>query len=86
MSVAWYWFRTLGAARRTQSSFNVFLSKTNPSDLSVILSGPNLTSDLARLPLGATTWPSGGVAALAATPQSIRLLPAVANNREREAA
>lgn len=41
----------LGAARRTQSSFNVFLSNTNPSDLSVILSGPNLTRDLSRLPL-----------------------------------
>ncbi len=42
---------SLGAARRTQSSFNVFLASTNPSDLSVVLQGPNLTSDLARLPL-----------------------------------
>ncbi len=42
---------SLGAARRTQSSFNVFLASTNPSDLSVLLPGPNLTSDFARLPL-----------------------------------
>jgi hypothetical protein len=42
---------SLGAARRTQSSYNVFLTSTNPSDLSVVLEGPNLTSDLARLPL-----------------------------------
>lgn len=41
---------SLSAARRTQSSFNVFLASTNPSDLSVVLQGPNLTSDLARLP------------------------------------
>ena len=41
----------LGAARRTQSSFNTFLSNTNPSDFGVILYGPNLTSDLSRLPL-----------------------------------
>jgi hypothetical protein len=42
---------SLGAARRTQSSFNVFLASTIPSDLNVLLHGPNLTSDLARLPL-----------------------------------
>ncbi|HEV7959002.1 MAG TPA: FtsX-like permease family protein, partial [Acidimicrobiales bacterium] len=42
---------SLGAARRTQSSFNVFLAHSNPSDMSVILFGPNLSSDLARLPL-----------------------------------
>jgi hypothetical protein len=39
------------AARRTESSFNVFLKSTNPSDLSVLLPGPNLTVHLARLPL-----------------------------------
>ena len=42
---------SIGAARRTQSSFNTFLASTNPSDISVILGGPNLTSNLARLPL-----------------------------------
>jgi hypothetical protein len=40
----------LGAARRTQSSFNDFLASSNPSDMSVLLAGPNLTKDLARLP------------------------------------
>ncbi len=42
---------SLAAARRTESSFNVFLKSTNPSDLSVLLPGPNLTSHFARLPL-----------------------------------
>ncbi len=42
---------SLGAARRTQSSFNTFLASTNPSDMSVLLGGPNLTSDFSRLPL-----------------------------------
>src|SRR5580698_454519 len=41
---------SLTAARRTQTSFNVFLASTNPSDMSVLLQGPNLTTDLARLP------------------------------------
>lgn len=38
------------AARRTQSSFNVFLASTNPSDLTVTLYAPNVASELARLP------------------------------------
>jgi len=42
---------SLEAARRTQSSFNVFLASTHPSDLSVLLPGPNLTSNFSRLPL-----------------------------------
>jgi hypothetical protein len=42
---------SIAAARRTESSFNVFLRSTNPSDLSVLLPGPNLTSHFARLPL-----------------------------------
>jgi hypothetical protein len=42
---------SISAARRTESSFNAFLKSTNPSDLSVLLPGPNLTSHLARLPL-----------------------------------
>ena len=41
---------SLTAARRTDSSFNDFLASTNPSDMSVLLPGPNLTSDLSRLP------------------------------------
>ena len=42
---------SFSAARRTQSSFNVFLASTNPSDMSVLLYAPNLTSKLSRLPL-----------------------------------
>lgn len=41
---------SLEAARRTESSFNNFLASTNPSDMSVLLAGPNLSADLARLP------------------------------------
>jgi hypothetical protein len=40
---------SLGAARRTESSFNDFLASTNPSDMSVLLYGPNLSSNLAHL-------------------------------------
>jgi hypothetical protein len=35
---------SLSAARRTQSSFNVFLASTNPSDLTVTLYAPNIAS------------------------------------------
>jgi hypothetical protein len=42
---------SITAARRTESSFNDFLRSTNPSDLSVLLPGPNLTSNIGRLPL-----------------------------------
>jgi hypothetical protein len=42
---------SIAAARRTQTSYNVFLKSTNPSDLSVLLGAPNLSSDFARLPL-----------------------------------
>jgi len=42
---------SIAASRRTQASFSVFLSSTNPSDLSVTgLFGPNITEDLAKLP------------------------------------
>ena len=42
---------SIAAARRTQSSFSAFLASTNPSDLSLIgLYGPNLTTDLERIP------------------------------------
>ena len=41
---------SLGAARRTESSFNDFLANTTPSDMSVLLPGPNLSPNLARLP------------------------------------
>ena len=42
---------SLAAARRTQSSFSVFLKSTNPSDLTLTqLYGPNLSADLAKLP------------------------------------
>ncbi|HEV3268033.1 MAG TPA: FtsX-like permease family protein [Acidimicrobiales bacterium] len=42
---------SVSAARRTESSFNVFLTSTNPSDMSVFLYAPDLTSMLSRLPL-----------------------------------
>ncbi|MGC1420483.1 MAG: FtsX-like permease family protein [Acidimicrobiales bacterium] len=41
---------SVSAARRTQASFNVFLASTNPSDLTVTLYAPNVSSVLARLP------------------------------------
>jgi hypothetical protein len=39
------------ASRRTASSYNVFLARTNPSDLSIVIGAPDLASDLSRLPL-----------------------------------
>jgi hypothetical protein len=42
---------SVSAARRTQSSFNVFLKGTNPSDMSVLLGATNQTAALSRLPL-----------------------------------
>jgi hypothetical protein len=41
---------SLTAARRTQSSFQVFLQHTNPSDMSLLLYAPNQTAALSRLP------------------------------------
>jgi len=40
---------SLAAARRTQSSYNTFLTSTNPSDLAMTIDAPNISSDLARL-------------------------------------
>jgi hypothetical protein len=42
---------SVAAAARTQSSYNTFLASTNPSDLYLTVYAPDLTSDLARLPL-----------------------------------
>jgi hypothetical protein len=42
---------SITAADRTASSFNVFLKSTNPSDMSVQIYGPNLSSDLSHLKL-----------------------------------
>ncbi|MGC1420482.1 MAG: FtsX-like permease family protein [Acidimicrobiales bacterium] len=39
------------ASRRTSSSFNVFLARTNPSDLNIVIGAPDLTADLSKLPL-----------------------------------
>jgi hypothetical protein len=59
---------SLIAARRTESSFDVFLASTNPSDMSVFLFAPNLTTELSRLPLvrhvatasyGVSAFPAG---------------------------
>ena len=41
----------VSGARRTESSYNTFLASTNPSDMTVTLFGPNLTSRLSHLPL-----------------------------------
>jgi hypothetical protein len=41
---------SLTAAKRTQSSFNVFLASTNPSDLTLTIAAPNISSELAHLP------------------------------------
>src|ERR1035438_6564002 len=40
---------SLSAAQRTQSSFNVFLASTNPSDLTVTLYAPNIRSEERRV-------------------------------------
>ncbi len=42
---------SVAAARRTQSSYNTFLASTNPSDLTMTVFAPNISSNLARLPL-----------------------------------
>jgi hypothetical protein len=42
---------SLTAARRTESSFKVFLHHTNPSDMSILLYAPNQTTALSHLPL-----------------------------------
>jgi hypothetical protein len=42
---------SVAAARRTQSSYNTFLASTNPSDLVLTVFAPNISSDLAHLPL-----------------------------------
>jgi hypothetical protein len=39
----------VSGARRTESSYNTFLASTNPSDMTVTLYGPNLTSRLSHL-------------------------------------
>ena len=42
---------SFSAARRTESSFSVFLASTNPSDMHVFLYAPNQTDALSRLAL-----------------------------------
>jgi hypothetical protein len=37
------------AAQRTSSSYNTFLASTNPSDLSITIAAPNVSSELAKL-------------------------------------
>jgi hypothetical protein len=41
---------SVSAAQRTQSSYNVFLASTHPSDLNVTIEAPNISKELARLP------------------------------------
>jgi hypothetical protein len=40
----------IAAARRTQASYSTFLATTKPSDMSLTVFAPNLTSDLERVP------------------------------------
>ena len=40
---------SVAAAQRTQSSYNTFLASTNPSDLTMSIDAPNISSDLAKL-------------------------------------
>src|ERR1700677_1401746 len=40
---------SVSAARRTNSSFNVFLASTNPSQMSLLINAPNVTSVLSHL-------------------------------------
>jgi hypothetical protein len=40
---------SVAGARRTQSSYNTFLASTNPSDLTMSIDAPNISSDLAKL-------------------------------------
>ena len=40
---------SVAAARRTQSSYNTFLASTNPSDLTLTLFAPNISSKLSQL-------------------------------------
>jgi hypothetical protein len=42
---------SISGARQTESSYNTFLASTNPSDMTVLLYGPNLTTKLSHLPL-----------------------------------
>src|ERR1035441_1095215 len=51
---------SLSAARRTKSSFDVFLASTNPSDMSVLLAAPNLTKKISHLPLVQRVAGGGG--------------------------
>jgi hypothetical protein len=41
---------SVAAARRTASSYNVFLTNTNPSDLTLTVYAPNISAELAKLP------------------------------------
>jgi hypothetical protein len=83
----------VAAARRTQSSFNVFLKSTNPSDMDVTLYAPNITKDLSHLPLvrrvgtldlDVNAFPAGrdGAPALSPALKSGDVLPAGSMNGE----
>ena len=41
----------VSGARRTDSSYNTFLASTNPSEMTVTLYGPNLTTSFSHLPM-----------------------------------
>lgn len=40
----------VAAAQRTASSYNIYLASTNPSDLTLTIGAPNISSELAKLP------------------------------------
>ena len=64
---------SLSAARRTKSSFDVFLASTNPSDMSVLLGAPNLTKKISHLPLVQRV--AGAAFDLSASPKGHNGLP-----------
>jgi hypothetical protein len=67
---------SIGSARRTESSYDTFLKGTNPSDLTVQLFAPNLSSKLARLALvRRVATASYSVNAFPANRDGVSLLP-----------
>jgi hypothetical protein len=66
---------SVSGARRTESSYNTFLASTNPSNMTVNLYGPNLTSRLSHLPL---------VQRVGTANESMTALPAGRDGRPQE--
>lgn len=63
---------SVAAARRTASSYNVFLANTNPSELLLTVYAPDISSELAKLP---------HVRSVAVASYSVNVFPAGRNGR-----